>query len=119
MDANGNPATVILTNQYQAIARYTQQITNVNLFGAQFTEALVQALSAKLVMALTGNVALANAKFAQANAIIIAARASDGNEGLKVIDNMPDWITVRSDEDWSPMMNQGYTAPYGPLFGAL
>jgi hypothetical protein len=119
LDASGAAINVILTNQYQAIARYTQRVTDPNLFGAQFAEALVQALSAKLAVPLTGKVALANTKFAQANAIIVAARASDANEGLTVIDNMPDWITCRSDDDWGPMLDQGYTAPYGPLFGAL
>ena len=62
-------------------------------------------------------VALANTKFSQANAIITQARASDGNEGLTIIDNMPDWITVR--EDFAYATALGYTAPYGPLFGVV
>lgn len=109
--------TVILTNQYQAIAVYTMQITNPGLFGAQFTEALVQALAAKLAVPLTGQVALANTKFAQANAVIMGARASDGNEGLTIIDNMPDWITIRDDCNYG--VGVGYVAPYGPLYGVV
>lgn len=120
LDASGVAIPVILTNQYQAIARYTQRVTNPDMFGAQFTEALVQALAAKLALPITGKVTLANTKFAQANAIITQARASDGNEGLIVIDNMPDWITCRGDGDWTDGgYDQGYTAPYGPLFGML
>lgn len=116
-DANGQQKTVILTNQYLAIGVYSMRITDPNLFGSQFTEALVQALAAKLALALTGQVALANTKFQQANAIITQARASDGNEGFTVIDNMPDWITARDDYAYS--VGLGYTAPYGPLFGVV
>lgn len=118
-DAQGQQQNVILTNQYQAIGVYTMRITNPALFGAQFVEALVQALAAKLVLALSGQVALANTKFAQANAVITAARASDGNEGLTVIDNMPDWITIREDCDNYWGVSVGYTAPLGPLFGSI
>lgn len=110
----GDQTSVILTNQYQAIGIYTMRITNPNLFGPQFTESFVQALAAKLAIPLTGQVALANAKFVAANAVIRQARASDGNEGLTVIDNMPDWITVR--EDYM-QQSSNYMAPYGPLYG--
>lgn len=112
----GDQVSVVLTNQYQAIGIYTMRITNPNLFGAQFTESLVQALAAKLAIALTGQVALANAKFVSANSIIRQARASDGNEGLTVIDNMPDWMTVR--EDYMGQTSN-YMAPYGPLYGVV
>lgn len=115
LDINDQQHSVVLTNQYQAIARYTMRIVNPDLFGAQFTEALVQALAAKLALALTGKTSIANAKFGQANAIISQARASDANEGLTVIDNMPDWLAVRDDYGYSTYI--GYTAPYGPLFG--
>lgn len=111
--------SVILTNQYQAIGRYTSRVTNPALFGAQFTEALVQALSAKLALALSGKTSLANLKFAQANAIISQARASDANEGLTVIDNMPDWITIREDGPYDYMSSQGFIAPYAPLYGLI
>jgi hypothetical protein len=113
----GAQTSVVLTNQYQAIGIYTMQIVNPNLFGPQFVEALVQALAAKLVIALTGQVSLANTKFAQANALIMQARASDGNEGLTIINNMPDWMTIREDGYFGAAIDTGYTAPYGPLFG--
>lgn len=119
MDLQGQQGNVILTNQYQAIGQYTMRITNPGLFGAQFVEALVQALAAKLALALSGQVALANSKFVAANAVIAQARASDGNEGLLVIDNMPDWITIREDCENQWGVNVGYTAPLGPLFGTI
>jgi hypothetical protein len=118
-DTNGQQKNVILTNQYQAIGIYTKRIIDPSLFGAQFVEALVQALAAKLVLALTGQTAMANLKFAQANAIITQARASDGNEGLTVIDNMPDWITIREDSANFYGVGIGYCAPLGPLFGVI
>lgn len=117
-DSNGQQQNVILTNQYQAIGVYTKRITTPSLFGAQFVEALVQALAAKLALSLTGQISLANTKFAQANAVITLARAGDANEGLTVIDNMPDWITIRDDGDgWGVGVN--YVAPLGPLFGTI
>lgn len=118
-DVNGQQQNVVLTNQYQAIGVYTMRITNPGLFGAQFVEALVQALAAKLALALSGQVALANSKFVAANAVIIAARASDGNEGLTVIDNMPDWITIREEPENLWGVNVGYVAPLGPLYGTI
>lgn len=113
---DGAQQSVVLTNQYQAIARYTMRLTNPQLFGASFTEALVQALAAKLALALTGKSSIANAKFQQANAMITDARANDANESLTIIDPVPDWLAIR-DDCWGGAIADGYTAPYGPLFG--
>lgn len=116
-DTNDEQINVVLTNEYQAIARYTMRVENPQNFGAQFVEALVQALAAKLALALSGQVAMANMKFAQANAIIAEARASDGNEGLTVIDSTPDWISIREDCNFG--VATGFIAPYGPLYGTI
>lgn len=96
-DENDTGAQIncILTNQYQAIARYTRRTTDPNLFGAQFVQALVMALAAKLALALTGDKGLANMMFGAANSAVTQARASDGNEGLTTVDSTPDWITAR------------------------
>jgi hypothetical protein len=115
---SGAQQNVILTNQYQAIGVYTTSVTNSGLFSALFTEALVQALAAKLALALSGKMDLAKIKFAQANAMIQEARAEDANEGLTVINNMPDWLTVRDDYGYSGDI-VGYVAPYGPMYGTL
>lgn len=116
LDTNdsGNDINVVLTNQYQALGVYTKRVTDPNLFGAQFVEALVAAMAAKLVSPLVGDKALANQKFVEANGWVLQARASDGNEGLTVIDNMPDWITIR--EDWGGAWAGYFVAPYGPLY---
>jgi hypothetical protein len=107
--------TVLLTNQYQAIGTYTYQVTNTNLFSNNFVEALVCAIAAKLAQPLTGDRALRTEMFQLANLQITAARASDGNEGLTIIDTPADWITAR--DSINPWTGPGYfIAPYAPLF---
>jgi hypothetical protein len=111
---------VVLTNQYQAIGVYTRRVTNTALFSTMFEAAVVEALGAKLALALTGNIKLANLQFGKANAIIIQARANDANEGLTVIDNVPDWLAIRDDFGYgTDAADVGYVAPYGPLFGFI
>lgn len=118
-DSLGNQRNVILTNQYQAIGQYTMRVTNPALFSATFVEALVQAIAAKLVLPLNGQVSMMNTKFAQANAILTEARADDGNEGLTVIDNIPDWIAVR--EDYAGYSGYGidFIGPLGSLYAGI
>ncbi len=116
-NSQGARINVVLTNQYPAIARYTMRITDPNLFGAQFAQALVAALAAKLVQALTGDKGLANQKFTEANYWIVQARASDGNEGLTSVDSVPDWIRVR-DGDVGQFGGPGgyWISPYSSLY---
>lgn len=111
---DGNDINVVLTNQYQALLIYTRRVTDPNIFGAQYVQALVAAIAAKISQTLTGDRALSNSKFVEANGWVVQARASDGNEGLTVIDNMPDWITIR--EDWGGAYMGYYVSPYGPLY---
>lgn len=116
-DDNDNQITVILTNQYQAIGVYTLQITDPNRFSSNFTQALVSVIAAKICPALTGDLNKSKLLYGLTNDMIREARASDGNEGLTVIDNMPDWITCR--EDFVPGVNPGFVADYGPLYSVV
>lgn len=116
-DDSGSQINVILTNQYQAIGVYTMRIINPALFSNNFVEALVCALAAKLTIALTGDKGLANINFQLANQYIIQARASDGNEGLTVIDYQADWINFR--EGVGLTMPGLWVAPYSALYGTL
>lgn len=106
---------VIWTNQQQAILAYVKQVTDPNVMDPLFLDAWSSVLASRLAFQLSGDKALANLKIQEANAHIIEARKSDGNEGLTVNDVMPDWIRVRGgqfiDAGWSP--NMGYD------FGAL
>lgn len=117
-DSNGNDIQCILTNQYQAIGKYTKRVTDPGMFSAQFENALVHALAAKLAIPITGSLQLQQLQYAHANDSILQARATDGNEGITVIDTQASWMTARVlDGDWG---TAGYwVAPYGPLFGGV
>ena len=102
VDANGNDIKVILTNQPQAVLVYTKRIVNVGLYDGQFVQALANYLAALITLGLTGDRARRDAAFKIANDTITQARASNGNEGITVIDTVPDWMRVRGYlSDWA------------------
>jgi hypothetical protein len=98
-DSTGAQIKVILTNQTQAQFVYTLQVTDPELFDAQFTEALVMTLAAKLSRPITGK---SGEKLMEiAKGLIISAGASNGNEGLAKQDHTPDWMRARGyASDW-------------------
>ena len=103
------PQRVILTNQEFATLVYVQDIPDWNVYDDQFIEAYARVLGSGLVMALSGDKKLANLKIQEANAMIIIARSTDGNEGFTINDITPDWVRIRG-------MN--YVSPYnGPWNG--
>lgn len=113
VDANKNDILVILTNQPQALFVYTKRITNPSLFDGQFVEAFRYYLGARICMTLTGDKATAAGAFKQADSLCKAAAASNGNEGITVIDNVPDWIRARGyASDWG--YPDGGFFSYGP-----
>lgn len=107
-DANGNDVNVLLMNQPQAIGVYTKRITNPNLFSADVVDALAYYLGSRICVTLTGEVSKAVALFQGAERLVKQAQASNGNEGLTVIDQVPDWIRVR-----------GYTADWASPPGSI
>jgi hypothetical protein len=105
--ATGTDAKVILTNQENAILAYNKRVTDPNVMDSQFTAAWAAALAGRLVFQLMGDKALANMKLQEANSLIMAARATDGNEGLTINNVTPDWIRFRgldypTDQSWTP-----------------
>lgn len=102
---------VILTNQQFAIGNYVKDVSDENTFDDDFVEALSLLVGARLCIALSGDKTLANMKIQEANAMILEARGADANEGLRVNDVTPDWITIRGvnfAEDYSgPGFNWG------------
>lgn len=92
-DTSGADTKVILTNQNQAVLVYTKKVVDPNMFDAQFVEALVMTLAAKLVRPLTGQ--SPKDMIEAAKGLIISAGASNGNEGLPIQDSTPDWIRAR------------------------
>lgn len=107
----------LVTNASSAIGTYTMQETDLNLWGAQARQALTSALAGFLALPLSGDKNLTEKLINQANMHILSARASDGNEGYTVQDNLPDWIAVRSGYSMTEPSYAGmFYAPYPPLF---
>ena len=113
--AVGADQRVILTNQEMAILVYLKRVTDPNVMDDNFQTAWSMALAGRLVMALTGQVQLANMKLQEANSFIQLARAVDGNEGLTINDVTPDWIRVRGIlyQSWEYGPNQIFD--WGPM----
>lgn len=97
-DQQGNDTQVVLTNQPQALAVYTKRVTNPAFFDATFLEGFYNYLGARLAIALTGDKEMAKTLLQIATAHVQEAKAEDGNEGLVILDSMPDWIRVRGYE---------------------
>lgn len=97
-DTAGNPLQIVLTNQSQAQAVYTVNQPNPIIWDSQFQEAMVASLAAYFVPALALNLALMQAQIKRAEMMIAQARISDGNEGVTVMDHVPDWLAARGGE---------------------
>lgn len=94
-DNFGNPITIVLANQSQAQAVYTANVPNPSIWDSLFQQAMVSALGAFFVPALNMNSQLMDRAISQAENMISTARAADGNEGVTVMDHVPDWIARR------------------------
>lgn len=107
-DILGNPASVVLCNQDQAIGIYTRRIVNPQLWDGLFQEAMVSALASRLVIPLAGDKAMKKMLAQEAMSNVTAARVSDGNEGTTIQEHIPDWIRVRGFAgDWSTTVGFG------------
>lgn len=95
LDAGGNQIKVVLTDLEYAQAVYTARITNPDLWDPHFLAANCASLAAWLVMPLQANAAVLKEQIDIAKSIIVAARISDGNEGVTSSDHTPDWMAVR------------------------
>lgn len=95
-DASNNPTQVILCNQTQAQVVYTVAQPNPVIWDSMFRQGFVSSLSAFLVPALSLNLALMQASIKVADSIIMQARIRDGDEGITVVDHIPDWMRARN-----------------------
>lgn len=107
---------VILCNQESAILGYLKRVTDLNVMDDEFIECYVQALGAKLCLQLTGNKDVARLCMERANAKIIEARRSDGNEGLTINDVTPDWLRIRGIAYPSWELSPNTQFDWGPMF---
>lgn len=94
-DVNNYQIKVILTDLEYAQAVYTARITNPDLWDSHFLAAACATLGSWLVNPLARNAEVLKEQVEIAKAIIIAARISDGNEGVTSTDHVPDWMAVR------------------------
>ena len=95
-DSGGNPLSVILTSQSQAIGIYTVNQPNPQFWDSLLQGAFVAALSAKFVPALSLHMPLMQVQIKLAESLIEQARVRDGNEGTTSMDHLPDFIRARS-----------------------
>ncbi len=113
-DSNGNPITVVLANLEDALAIYTAQITDPSLWDANFQQAMVTSLAARLALPLSGSAALKQELLQEAQLYVQNARVSDGNEGTTNTDHVPDWIAARGYAgDW--ITPGGYTSGWDAI----
>ncbi len=113
LDASGNPIDVVLTNQYQAIGVYTSNNIITTNMDPDFVEAFALILGWKIAFTLTGDKGLAKGLRDDAQGLLIRAQARNGDEGLTVIDQVPDWVRVRGYvSDWA--YPDGGMFYYGP-----
>lgn len=101
-DTLGNPAQVILTNLSQAQAVYTVNQNNPVFWDSLFQQAVVAALAAFLVPALSLDKSLMQIQVGLAEKLIAQARAMDANEIPVSQDREASWIAARN----------GSTGPY-------
>lgn len=113
LDFSGNPIEVLLTNQPQAIGVYTFRNLNTAMWDALFVQAFAAYLGARVCMTLTGDKTTMRMALAEAQQYAVDAQRMNGNEGLTVIDHMPDWVRVRGyASDWAWPDSGMFT--YGP-----
>lgn len=94
--ANNSPVLVILTNQDQAQVVYTVNQPNPAAWDSLFQSAMVASLGAYLVPALSLSMPLMQLSIQTAEKAIQIARVADGNEGVTVMDHLPDWMRARA-----------------------
>ena len=87
---------VILSNVPNALAVYTVDVTDPDMFDPLFENALVMLLADKLVIPLSGNVGMKQSFTQLARDAVLQARVQDGNEAITFSDPTPtDWIATR------------------------
>ena len=108
VDGQGNQARVVLSNQDQAIGIYTAQVLVPDLWDPSFQDAMAAALAVRLAIPLSGDKKMMQLAAQVAMQTVLAARVSDGNEGLTSQDSIPDWLRVRGvGLDWMSPMTDG------------
>jgi hypothetical protein len=114
-----SPQRVILCNQESAILCYNGKIFDPNVMDPHFQDAWINVTASRIAFTLLGDISKANSLVAQANAMIMEARKSDGNEDITVNDVTPDWLRTRGNYggpnwEYSPNMSFDWGSFYSP-----
>ncbi len=94
-DEDGNMVKVVCTNIAQALVKFTVTEPPLEMWDASFYEAMINALASEIAMSLTGNANIVKYCADNANQTIMSARERDGDEGLTIVDHVPDWLQIR------------------------
>ena len=94
-DASGSQVAAINTNAATATCCYTARVENENLWDAGFQEAMVASLASQFAGPITGKDQTKRYMAQQAMQAVESAKAQNGNEGVTIIDHVPDWLTTR------------------------
>lgn len=109
---------VILSNVPNAIAVYTVDVIDPNMWDSLFQDAMVNGLGYKLVMSLAGNVKMKDTYRNDAMRAVLEARAADGNEAVPSSDSTPDWINVRYSQSGGFGDTDGFNLGGFPAIGS-
>ncbi len=114
-DSSNNPLQVVMTNQSQAIAVYTINQPNPQLWDSSFEQAFVATMAAWFVPALSLHLPLMQTQIKIAEGLVEQARVRDGVEGVTSMDHVPDFIRARNGASgWANNYNRngyGYCWP--------
>jgi len=116
LDIDDNMIKVVCANISQALVKFTVADPPIEMWDYSFTEALTDALASQIAMQLTGNANVVKLMAAKANASIEEARERDGNEGLTIVDHVPDWLQVRGVGGVFSSYDGIGPVAWGPLF---
>jgi hypothetical protein len=92
--------TRINTNAEQAVVGYTERVADPSRWTTDFGTAMVARLAYRICVPLSGDKVMASSNFQLSNMLAARAREGDGNEGLTVIDHLPDWLAIRDAGDY-------------------
>lgn len=112
-DVNGQNR--LATDWEDPVLVYTK-LVDIDKWDHLLKMAVVHALSAYIVMPLTGKLQRAGVVIQQANDMILEARTTNANQEEQQLESMPDWITARGYGGYAPQTR--YVYPNGPLLTA-
>lgn len=110
-----SPIKCLLTNIEFCVGVYNALVVDPAIWPAEFVNAFATALAGYLAFPISGKLDLKTQLLGEANAMIVEARRTDGNEGLTTQDHTPDWIRIRGVNYPQPWRTE-WVAPWPSLF---